>query len=133
MVCLMELLGSDTNFAAERSTAPAGRAGGTANLDSDPKNSAFLPNFAKSARLTDMTTMNISLPDGLKAYVDELVQTEGYGTSSEYVRELIRRDQDRRQFKEHLLLGMRSGIEGPMDAAFFASLRQRATSTPNPG
>ena len=80
-----------------------------------------------------MTTMNISLPDGLKAYVDELVQTEGYGTSSEYVRELIRRDQDRRQFKEHLLLGMRSGIEGPMDAAFFASLRQRAKPTPKPG
>lgn len=78
-----------------------------------------------------MTTMNISLPDGLKAFVDELVQTEGYGTSSEYMRELIRRDQDRRQFKEHLLLGMRSGIEGPMDAAFFAALRQRARAKRN--
>ncbi len=75
-----------------------------------------------------MSTMNISLPDGLKAFVDELVQSEGYGTSSEYMRELIRRDQDRRQFKEHLLVGMRSGTEGPMDAAFFASLRQRASS-----
>lgn len=75
-----------------------------------------------------MSTMNISLPKGLKAFVDELVQTEGYGTSSEYMRELIRRDQERRQFKEHLLVGMRSGIEGPMDAAFFASLRKRAKS-----
>jgi antitoxin ParD1/3/4 len=74
-----------------------------------------------------MTTMNISLPDGLKAFVDDLVQTEGYGTSSEYVRELIRHDQDRRQFKEHLLIGMRSGIDGPMDATFFTTLRQRAT------
>ncbi|MDP2451980.1 MAG: type II toxin-antitoxin system ParD family antitoxin [Polaromonas sp.] len=73
-----------------------------------------------------MSTMNISLPDGLKAFVDELVQTEGYGTSSEYMRELIRRDQERRQFKEHLLVGMRSGVEGPMDAAFFAALRKRA-------
>lgn len=73
-----------------------------------------------------MSTMNISLPKGLKAFVDELVQTEGYGTSSEYMRELIRRDQERRQFKEHLLVGMRSGVEGPMDAAFFASLRKRA-------
>lgn len=73
-----------------------------------------------------MSTMNISLPEGLKAFVDELVQTEGYGTSSEYMRELIRRDQERRQFKEHLLVGMRSGVEGPMDAAFFASLRKRA-------
>jgi len=73
-----------------------------------------------------MSTMNISLPDGLKAFVDELVQTEGYGTSSEYMRELIRRDQERRQFKAHLLVGMRSGVEGPMDAAFFVSLRKRA-------
>ena len=40
--------------------------------------------------------------------------------------ELIRRAQDRRQFKAHLLAGMRSGIEGPMDAAFFTALRQRA-------
>jgi antitoxin ParD1/3/4 len=47
-----------------------------------------------------MSTMNISLPEGLKAFVDELVQTEGYGTSSEYMRELIRRDQERRQFLE---------------------------------
>ena len=75
-----------------------------------------------------MSTMNISLPDGMKAFVDELVQSEGYGTSSEYMRELIRRDQDRRQFKEHLLVGLRSGIEGPMDAPFFASLRQRAST-----
>ena len=92
-----------------------------------------LPNFAKSATLTNMATMNISMPDGLKAYLDELVQTEGYGTSSEYVRELIRRDQDRLQFKEHLLLGLRSGVEGPLDAAFFASLRQRASSAHKPG
>lgn len=70
-----------------------------------------------------MSTLNISLPEGRKAFVDELVQTEGYGTSSEYMRELIRRDQERRQFKAHLLVGMRSGVEGPMDAAFFASLR----------
>lgn len=72
--------------------------------------------------------MNISLPDGLKTYVDEVVLTEGYGTSSEYVRELIRRDQDRRQFKQHLLLGMRSGLAGPMDTDFFAKLRRRKLS-----
>jgi len=39
--------------------------------------------------------MNISLPDQLKAFVDEQVGQRGYGTSSEYVRELIRKDQDR--------------------------------------
>lgn len=70
-----------------------------------------------------MTTMNISLPDGLKSFVDERVASEGYGTSSEYVRELIRRDKDRRQFKEHLLTGLRSGAAGPMDNAYFEQLR----------
>lgn len=38
-----------------------------------------------------MSTMNISLPDTLKNFVDEQVSQRGYGTSSEYVRELIRR------------------------------------------
>lgn len=71
-----------------------------------------------------MSTMNISLPDRLKAFVDERVQNDGYGTSSEYVRELIRREQDRRQFREHLLAGLRSGPAGPMDAAYFAKLRR---------
>jgi antitoxin ParD1/3/4 len=34
-----------------------------------------------------MSTMNISLPDSLKDFVDEQVNQGGYGTSSEYVRE----------------------------------------------
>ena len=38
-----------------------------------------------------MSTMNISLPEGLKDFVDEQVNQRGYGTSSEYVRELIRK------------------------------------------
>ena len=41
-----------------------------------------------------MTTMNISLPETLKSFVDGQVVERGYGTSSEYVRELIRKDQD---------------------------------------
>ena len=40
-----------------------------------------------------MSTMNISLPDALKSYVDEQVVVRRFGTSSEYVRDLIRRDQ----------------------------------------
>jgi Arc/MetJ-type ribon-helix-helix transcriptional regulator len=37
----------------------------------------------------------MSLPDDLKSFVDQQVGERGYGTSSEYVRELIRKDQDR--------------------------------------
>ena len=43
--------------------------------------------------------MNISLPDSLKTFVDEQVSQGGYGTSSEYVRELIRKDRDRLQLR----------------------------------
>ena len=39
-----------------------------------------------------MNTMNISLPDTLKTFVDQQVKQRGYGSSSEYVRELIRKD-----------------------------------------
>lgn len=46
-----------------------------------------------------MTRMNISLPDALKTFVDAQVAERGYGISSEYVRELIRKDQDRQHLR----------------------------------
>ena len=72
-----------------------------------------------------MSTMNISLPDSLKSFVDEQVATRGYGTSSEYLRELIRRDQDRVQLREMLLEGAASAPVGEADAAYFDGLRDQ--------
>jgi antitoxin ParD1/3/4 len=46
-----------------------------------------------------MSTMNISLPEALKSFVDKQVAGRGYGTSSEYVRELIRQDLDRQSLR----------------------------------
>ncbi len=48
-----------------------------------------------------MQSMNISLPDSMKQYVDEQVNTGSYSSASEYVRELVRADQKRRD-KERL-------------------------------
>ena len=73
-----------------------------------------------------MSTMNISLPDSLKAFVDEQVTERGYGTSSEYVRELIRKDADRLHLRGLLLEGAPSARAAPADAAYFAALRRRA-------
>ena len=59
-----------------------------------------------------MTSLNISLPQTLKDYVEVQVRESGYSTPSEYVRELLREDQRRRseQKLEALLLeGLRSG------------------------
>ena len=70
--------------------------------------------------------MNISLPDPLKSFVDDQVSEGGYGTSSEYVRELIRKDQERRQLRQLLLAGAASAPAEPADPAYFDALRQRA-------
>jgi len=43
-----------------------------------------------------MTSLNISLPETLKEYVEGQVATGDWGTPSEYVRELIRQDKERR-------------------------------------
>lgn len=73
-----------------------------------------------------MGTMNISLPDSLKEFVDAQVEERGYGTSSEYVRELIRNDQDRLQLRELLMKGASSAAAEPANAGYFRALRQRA-------
>jgi len=75
-----------------------------------------------------MSTMNISLPEALKAFVDEQVGTRGYGTSSEYVRELIRRDQDRMRLRGLVLDGAASPTASPAGKAYFAALRQGVRS-----
>lgn len=51
-------------------------------------------------------TMNISLPETMKVFVEERIETDGYGTVSEYVRDLIREDQKKREEEklEKLLL-----------------------------
>jgi antitoxin ParD1/3/4 len=73
-----------------------------------------------------MSTMNVSLPQALKSFVDAQVSERGYGTSSEYVRELIRKDQDRQRLRGLLLAGAASVPAAPVDAAFFDGLRLRA-------
>lgn len=72
-----------------------------------------------------MTTMNISLPDALKAFVDEQVSGRGYGTSSEYVRDLIRKDQDRQHLRALLLDGAAAPSGAKADANYFDGLRAR--------
>ena len=71
-----------------------------------------------------MGTMNVSLPDSLKQFVDHQVASSGYGTSSEYIRELIRKDQDRLRLRELLLEGAASPLGAPADASSFEALRE---------
>jgi len=70
-----------------------------------------------------MTTMNISLPEALKSFVSDQVSTRGYSTSSEYVRELIRKDYDRQRLRDRLLAGAASPRAGLADGDYFDCLR----------
>ncbi len=72
-----------------------------------------------------MSTMNISLPESLKSFVDDQVDQRGYGTGSEYIRELIRKDQDRQQLRELLVAGAASAPAEPLGPPYFEGLRKR--------
>jgi antitoxin ParD1/3/4 len=77
-----------------------------------------------------MTSMNISLPEELKQYVEAQTKA-GYSTPSEYVRELIREDQKRRaqqRVEELLLAGLNSGEPVVGDEKFWSDLRAEAVA-----
>ena len=61
-----------------------------------------------------MATMNVSLPDPLKEWVEAQAQSGRYSNSSDYVRELIRKDQERaarhRELQKAIDQGLKSGI-----------------------
>lgn len=49
-----------------------------------------------------MATMNISLPDPMKQWVEAQAETGRYSNVSDYVRDLIRREQDRNDKIAHM-------------------------------
>ena len=69
--------------------------------------------------------MNISLPEALKSFVDQQVSGRGYSSSSEYIRELIRKDQDRQRLRGLLLKGAASPPAVTADGDYFGQLRDR--------
>jgi antitoxin ParD1/3/4 len=77
-----------------------------------------------------MATMNVSLPDKMKAWVEEQVQTGRYGNSSDYVRDLVRRDQERAakkaEFERLVQEGIESGISPLTPDEVFANARRKA-------
>lgn len=75
-----------------------------------------------------MQTMNISLPDPLKQFVDGQIALGRYSSVSEYVRELIRADEKRKaeeQLEAKLLEGL-NGVESPLSSADWNAIRKEA-------
>lgn len=81
-----------------------------------------------------MATMNVSLPDPMKEWVEDRARTGRYSNSSDYVRDLIRRDQDRQQaiaeLQQAIDEGLASGPPEPFDIEAFLKDKnsRRATS-----
>jgi antitoxin ParD1/3/4 len=79
------------------------------------------------------TTMNISLPESLKAFVDERVKARGYGSHSEYLRDLVRKDEleaAKEKLRSLLVEGLNSPPGRPWDE-IEADLLTRARKQPN--
>ncbi len=73
-----------------------------------------------------METMNIAVPEALHAFVETRVAEGGYGSASEYIRELIRADQTqqaRAVLEAEVLKGGRSGPAVPMTDEDWAEIR----------
>lgn len=76
-----------------------------------------------------MATMNVSLPESMKAWVERQTEGQRYANASDYVRDLIRKDQERQRaiaiLQAAVTEGVESGESEPLDMAAF-KLRMRA-------
>lgn len=75
-----------------------------------------------------MATLNISLPDSLRQFVDKQVAAGGYATASEYVRELVRQAEKqavRDRLRVELEKGLNSGPGIVADDNYWAERRAK--------
>ena len=74
-----------------------------------------------------MNTMNIAIPKQLKSFVQRQVERRGYSSVSEYVRDLIRGDQESQaiaMLEAEFLKGLESGPATPMTHQDWQEIRE---------
>lgn len=77
-------------------------------------------------------TMSFALPEAMRSYIDERVKSGSYGNTSEYLRDLIRRDQEAQAAQRLRALieeGLASGPATPLTDEDFAAIRVRMLKT----
>jgi antitoxin ParD1/3/4 len=77
--------------------------------------------------------MNISLSDSMKGFIDARVKEGGYTTSSEYIRELLRKEHARRgeqRLASLILEGLESGPPVTVDKGWWAKKRRKLVKRP---
>ena len=76
-----------------------------------------------------MATMNVSLPDPLKQFVDKEVREGGFASTSDYMRDLIRQRQREKAaelLRQLIAEGLASGPATPIEPDYFDRMRERA-------
>jgi len=74
-----------------------------------------------------MATMNISLPNQMKTWVEECVQSGRYANTSDYVRDLIRKDHLKlEQLRQALIAGENSGSATELDIESFIADKKKS-------
>ena len=80
-----------------------------------------------------MATMNVSLPSPMKTWVEDQTKTGRYSNASDYMRHLIRRDQEYaralQQIQDLVDEGLRSGTPKEFDFEAFLVDKQEAHDT----
>ena len=74
------------------------------------------------------TTMSFALPTTMRSYIDERVKSGAYGNTSEYLRDLIRRDQEeqaKKRLRELIEEGLQSGPGSPLTDADVDAIKAR--------
>ena len=104
-------------------------------IDENTQAGATSPSMAQFARDCEilpkplasggMAMMSVSLPDELKEFVDKQVSQGSYGTTGEYIRDLLRREQDRIKLRNLVDEGENSPLTRPVTKAYFKRLRSR--------
>ncbi|PWS36751.1 type II toxin-antitoxin system ParD family antitoxin [Falsiroseomonas bella] len=75
-----------------------------------------------------MATMTVSLPDEMKAWVEEQARSGRHANASDHVRDLIRRDQERVAFRQLIEDGMNSGVSDISSDEMLVEMRKRAAT-----
>ena len=75
-----------------------------------------------------MATMNVSLPDMMKEWVESQIEGGQYSNSSDYIRDLIRRDQAYHEKREFLIKALEDGEKSGISASNLDDIWQSVKS-----
>jgi antitoxin ParD1/3/4 len=95
----------------------------------------MLTTVVNQGRLGDVSrnTMSFALPEEMREYVDARVRSGDYGNTSEYLRDLIRRDREQQaaeRVRQLVVAGLESGEARPLTESAIDELRDRAFGEP---